>query len=214
MIRNGYLLILLGWVSLSQGATSAPSIDGYLDDDFWQKQARIWTTCDPDQPENLAQFRIGCDENFFYFAADVNDSNVTGMHKGRKNEVWLDDCVEIFIDFGDGKAAERTPETFEYGFSAAGGVNWTRGTGDGSGKNYPAYEWPPSWDSSLEWSTRLKIGTTINFSADRDTGYAVEARIPWSELGQSPPFDPQQTVGLCFLNIRRPGAILSALRGD
>ena len=75
---------------------------------------------------------------------------------------------------------------------------------DGSGGSFPAHDYPAGWDSAVESAVRLKAGTTINDGTDRDTGYTVEARIPWSELGQKPAIMPARTVGVCFLNICRP----------
>ncbi len=186
-------------------AGEIPVINGYLDDVFWSTQARVWVVHEPTGKQPAARFWFGHDEQYVYVAADVNDRDVLGQQSGRKSEIWRDDAVEIYLDFGDGKAQERTPDTFTFGFSAAGGVNWTRGTGDGSGKHYPAHDWPPPWDSAINWAVRLKVGTTHNFSGDEDQGYALEARIPWSELGQTLPFGPERTIGICFLNIRQSG---------
>ncbi len=212
-------------VALTLLALSSPTrpsepvtIDGQLEDAFWRRAARQWTVLDPAISENRARFYLGWDERYLYFAADVDDTNVVGTHRDRKDRIWLDDAVELFIDFGSGRANERTPQTFEYGFSAAGGVNWTRGKGDGSGRNFPAHDWPPQWQSRVEFKTQLKPATTLNEPADRDAGYVVEARIPWSEFGQEyeaigksatrPAEDHDAgapaTIGINFLNIVRP----------
>ena len=185
-------------------ATAPPTIDGRLDDPFWSLRSRVWNAQDHRLPDNRARFHLGFDDDYLYFAADVIDADVTGTHTGRKDQVWLDDTVEIFIDFGNGTAADRTPETFEYGFSVAGGVNWTRGTGDGSGDNFPAHDYPAAWDSAVESVVHLKEGTTLNQRDDRDAGFTIEARIPWSELGQKPPISPDRLIGVNFLNICRP----------
>jgi len=204
------------------GAGSAGQVvvvDGRLDEAFWRREAYVWDVLDPAITANRVRFYLGWDDRWLYFAADVQDGNVVGTHTGRKEAVWLDDAVELFLDLGDGRAKERTPLTFEYGFSAAGGVSWTRGTGDGSGRSFPAHDWPPRWDSTIEYKTRLKPGTTLNRSRDRDAGYVVEARIAWSELGRparqpgsSPATRPGTaartdavpTIGVNFLNIPRP----------
>ncbi|NLX13026.1 MAG: hypothetical protein GXY44_05125 [Phycisphaerales bacterium] len=205
MRREVLHCILICIITLPIAAADAPSISGFVDDAYWSTQARVWSIYESAEDHPAARFWLGHDEQYLYVAADVNDPNVVGMQSGRKSEIWQDDSVEIFLDFGPGDDRERTPETFSFGFSAAGGSGWTRGTGDGSGDNYPAYDWPPPWDSAMSWAVRLKVGTTLNFSGDLDQGYMIEARIPWSELGQSAPFDPQRTIGVCFLNIRQSG---------
>lgn len=197
-------ILFLGSGAVALGTDAAPTIDGSLDDPFWAHQARVWEVADSRLPENHARFYLGYDDAHLYFAADVTDRNVSGTHTGRKDEVRLDDAVVLMIDVGDGSAAERTPDTYEYGFSAAGAVNWTRGTGDGSGDRYPARGWPAIWDSGVHYVVQLKPGTTLNRMGDRDPGYVVEARIPWAELGVAPPVRPDRTIGVLLLNYCRP----------
>jgi len=187
-----------------------PVIDGYIEDRAWLESARVWDAWDPRLPDNHARFYLAWDERCLYFAADVTDANVTGTQRGRKNPVWEDDGVEFYIDLGDGTDVRRTPDTYQFGFSAAGGVNWTRGTAGGERPAFPGHDWPPTWTSTLEWATRLKKGTTANMSGDTDAGYVVEARVPWSDFGQGPPLAPGRTLGLCFLCICRPEMELSS----
>jgi len=197
-----FACLLCGPITLY--ATDPPAINGRLDEPFWSLRDRVWTVQDPRLPANRATFHLGFDDKYLYFAAEVTDPDVTGTHTGRKDRVWLDDAVEMFIDFGAG-GRQRTPQTFQYGFSAAGGVNWTRGTGDRNRKSdYPAHDYPAPWDSAVEFAVHLETGTTLNDGTDRDAGYTVEARIPWSELGQNPAIMPAKVVGICFLNVCRP----------
>ena len=111
------------------GIPAAVTIDGRLDEAMWRTTARQWTAVDRRISPNRARFFLDWDETYLYFAAEVEDANVVGTHGGRKAKVWLDDAVELFLDFGDLRAKDRTPLTFEYGFSVAGGVNWTTGLG-------------------------------------------------------------------------------------
>ncbi len=181
-----------------------PVIDGYIEDRAWLEIARVWDAWDARLPQNHVRFYLAWDERCLYFAADVTDPDVTGIRRHRKDPVWEDDGVEFYIDLGAGTDVRRTPDTFQFGFSAAGGVNWTRGTTGEPPPTFPGHDWPPTWNSTLEWAVRLKKGTTLNMGGDVDTGYVVEARIPWSDFGQPPPFAPGRTIGLCFLGICRP----------
>jgi hypothetical protein len=199
-----YVLTYLFLGSATLLPTSLPAIDGELNETFWTTRSRVWVAEDPKLPDNSVRFYLGFDHQYLYFAADVTDANVIGTHSGTRDQVWEDDAVEIFIDFGDGSAIDRTPQSFEYGFSPAGGVNWTRGTSDGSGKNFPAHDWPPQWQSKVQSAHRLKDNTTLNNHGDRDQGYIVEARIPLSEMGVRGPLRPDRKIGVSFLNIPRP----------
>lgn len=201
---NARLLIAALTCSAAVGDVGVPAIDGFLNDPFWSRRARVWRLSHPRMPDNNAVFYLGFDETHLYLAADVTDANIFGHHHQRKDETWKDDAVTFLLDFGDGTARDRTPSTFSYEFSAAGGASWTRGVADGSGENYPGHDWLPNWMSGLEWATRLKPGSTINVELDRDRGYVVETRIPWTELGTLPPFAPDRRIGVCLLNICRP----------
>jgi len=203
-LLNARLLIAALTCSTAVGDVGVPAIDGFLNDPFWSRRARVWYLSHPRIPENGVTFYLGFDEEHLYLAADVTDANIFGHHHQRKDETWKDDAVTFLLDFGDGTARDRTPSTFSYEFSAAGGVSWTRGVADGSGENYPGHDWLPNWMSRLEWATRLKPGSTINIEPDHDRGYVVEARIPWTELGTVPPFAPDRRIGVCLLNICRP----------
>ncbi|GMU23453.1 MAG: hypothetical protein AMXMBFR13_35310 [Phycisphaerae bacterium] len=185
-------------------AAPAPSIDGSLEDPFWRLHARTWAVASssPGSPEHSAQFYLGLDDRYLYLAADVNDQNVLATHRQRKSETWEDDSVEFFIDVGDGAAQRRTPQSWQYAFSAGGGVNWTRGT---DGNSLPGHDWPPAWNSQVQWSVRLKVGTTLNMRLDRDSGYVIEARIPLGEFEQPGLPYAERTIGINFVNINRTG---------
>lgn len=195
-------LVALAWTAV-QAIAEPPSINGFLDDTFWTTQARVWRLSDPDL-DAQARCLLGWDERYLYLAAEVRDPQVIGQHRGRKVPVWLDDAVELFLDFGGGDAEDRTPQTFEYGFSAGGGVNWTRGVGNGDGNRFPGHDYPPQWDSQVNWATRLMVGEYTAAGVEQ-SGYVIEARIPWTEFPVKPPFKADQTIGILWMVVCRPG---------
>ncbi len=155
-------------------------IDGRLDDAGWQ-HALVWTTGDQRISPDRFACRIAYDEAFIYLAADVTDTDVQGTHTDPRSAVFKDDAIEFFFEVDRARARDRTPRTFEYGFSPAGGYSNVTGRGTGDGSQYPGYVWPPSFESKIEFKTVLKPNTTLNNGADRDQGFIVEARVPWSE---------------------------------
>jgi len=175
------VICLTGNSSLAAGVPRCQiTIDGRLDDPGW-KQSLVWTVGDKRISRDRFVARVAYDEEFVYLAADVNDADVQGTHAAPGSEVFKDDAIEFFFEVDGARAKDRTRRTFEYGFSPAGGYSNVTGQGKGDGSQYPGYLWPPSFKSKIEFKTVLKPGTTLNDGTNRDTGFIVEARLPWSE---------------------------------
>ena len=191
------------FMSLSLPAANPPAIDGFLQDPFWSTGARVWHTFNPELAGHGGRFMVGFDNEFLYFAADIQDPDVTARRRHRQDDVYADDAVLFMIDLGDGTSTRRTPETFEYAISAAGGINWNRGrdTTEAGETTEPALT--REWESQVRWAVMLKPRTTLNLGVDQDPGYQVEARIPWSELGQTSPIRRDRSIGLNLLAICR-----------
>ncbi|MBN1342573.1 MAG: DUF5010 domain-containing protein [Phycisphaerae bacterium] len=178
-------------------------IDGRLDDTGW-KQALVWTTGDRRITEDRFTCRVAYDETFVYLAADVADHDVRGTHASPAGEVFKDDAIEFFFEVDRARAKDRTPRTFEYGFSPAGGYSNVTGKGTGDGSHYPGYVWPPSFKSKIDLKIVLKPDTTLNDAGDRDQGFIVEARIPWSEWGVKGADMIGRSMGFNVIKICRP----------
>lgn len=187
----------------------APSIDGFVNDPFWSEKGRTWTLFDPQHPETVARCFLGYDDQYLYFAADIKDTNVVGTNRTAKSRAWEDDAIKLLLHTGDSQATEWTDKTFAYTFSAIGGVNWMRGPLPADADPSLEPGWPSSWDSEMKWAVVLKAGTMPNVTGKPDNGYAVEARIPWSELGLRTPFRSGSTISVCIVNICRPDMSLS-----
>lgn len=196
-------------VSASAAGSPPPAIDGFVNDPFWSEKGRTWTVFDPQRPDVVARCFVGYDDQYLYFAADVKDTNVMGTNRTAKSRAWEDDAIKLLLHTGDSQATEWTAETFAYTFSATGGVNWTRGPLPAGADPSLEPGWPPSWNSEMKWAVVLKAGTMPNATGKPDNGYAVEARVPWSELGQRAPLRSGTTLRVCIVNICRPEMSLS-----
>jgi len=179
------------------------TIDGRLDDPGWQR-ALVWATGNARITPDRFTCRVAYDAEFIYFAADVSDCDVRGTHAQPRSAVFKDDAIEFFFEVDRARARDRTPRTFEYGFSPAGGYSNVTGRGSGDGSQYPGYVWPPSFESKIAFKTVLKPGTTLNNGADRDAGFTVEARVPWSEWGVRGADMIGRSVGFNVIKICRP----------
>lgn len=185
-------------------AVQPPGIDGFVNDAFWPARARMWSLYDPSHPEDYARCYVGYDEKWLYFAADVADGNVLGNNHTPKSKAFDDDAIRLLLHFGDDSATSWTAGTLSFTFSAMGGCTWTRGPLPEAVPADAEPDWPPTTDSGVVWAVSLKPGTVPNASGPRDRGYAIEARIPWSELGIHPPFKPGTTAKVCIVNLNRP----------
>lgn len=193
-----FVSVLICVLCISSASTAIPpTVDGFLDDPFWSTDARVWTTYRPDLPGHSARFHLGFDDDTVYFAADVNDPDVTGTSEKHLENIFRDDAVQLFLDTGDAESAGYAPIVHQYGFSVAGAVNWYRVADGGTG---PAATQPATWDSAVRRAVILKPGSTLNNHRDLDNGYIIEAAIPWQELGINAPPNPERTIGVCFIN--------------
>ncbi len=179
-------------MKLDEGETI--KIDGKTDEAAWKKSAttgklRDVQTGAPNKkfPVNGAA-RLLWDDKNLYVAFDVQDTNVVGGFKKTEKDphLWTRDTVELMID----------PD------------------GDGDNKDYYEIQINPQnlvFDSQFDsynqpkkgpkgpfghqnWSAKLKSAVVINGTLDKpddkDTGYVVEAAIPWtsfSKAKQTPP---------------------------
>ena len=93
-----FVSVLICVLCISSASTAIPpTVDGFLDDPFWSTDARVWTTYRPDLPGHSARFHPGFDDDTVYFAADVNDPDVTGTSEKRLENISRDDAVQVDI---------------------------------------------------------------------------------------------------------------------
>ncbi len=183
----------------SSHGTGAPSLDGFLDDEFWHDSARMWHVTSESHPDHHALFYLGFDQEFLYIAADVTDRNVLAVRSGRGEALDFDDAVTVLLDFSTDPAEKDPSLTREYAFGAGGGVNWTH-TVEVNGEPFdPTRVSAITPKSGLRSAFGFKPGTTPNASGDEDEGYIIEAAIPWDELPWTPPILPIKHLGVNFV---------------
>lgn len=120
-------------------------------------------------------------DQYLYFAVEVDDPNVVGTHGRLMSEVWNDDAIEIFLETDHARSPTLTDKCFCLAASARGGagVSFFQGS---EGQWIPN---PKLGGLKLE----VTVHGTLNQPADRDRGYTVEIGVPWEMLGGQPPRD-------------------------
>lgn len=158
-------------------ATTAPTIDGRLDDAAWE--AALWTTPfidlagRADHPPRLAtQCKMLWDDDCLYIAAEMAEPDVWSTILQHDGSLFHEDAFELFIDpDGDGQ---------DYCEIQVNPLNtiWDL-------KMSRPYREKGKADSSWEL-VRLRSATrvdgTLNDASDCDRGWTIELAIPWDAL--------------------------------
>lgn len=148
-------------------------IDARLDEPAWEKAQELtgfsvhW---DKKPTTTVTSARLLWDEKYFYFAADMEDYDLYADITERNGMTWLNDVFEIFLK----PSASKSPY-YEFQVNAA---------------NTPLELFLPSRGAGgyMRFAKQTKIGLesavrlrgTLNKVEDKDGGWIVEGRIPWS----------------------------------
>ncbi|MFB0555551.1 MAG: sugar-binding protein, partial [Phycisphaerae bacterium] len=156
-----------------------PILDGVMDD-VWllstEQVMTLFTGEEPTSPEDCsASWWALWDEEYLYVLVNVIDEAL--IQDSDPSQGWLDDRVEIFID-GD-NAKDDAPDgknDYQYNF------RWNHGEVETPVEWYFRATPHPS-GSSLE-GVEYGVATT-------DSGFLVEARMPWSTMTGEAPYEDQ-----------------------
>lgn len=161
-------------------ASDRPVIDGRLNDSCWQSAVRTDAFLTPlGQPTKLRTTAlIAHDSRNLYLGINCEDPNPASLvkeHHRRDSEVYIDDCVEVFVD------ANLDFKTYYHFLVNAGNVQRDE-RGDLGGT--PLYD--VSWDA--RWESAVAIG---------ERGWTVELAIPFDQLGIELSRDEAIGLNLC-----------------
>jgi hypothetical protein len=162
-------------------ASTAPVIDGKLDDAVWNTASPaltlqfLWDA--QTGAKQLTRARVLWDANALYIGYEAEDADITAQFLNRDDPTYRDDAVEIFIN------PNPAQEVVYYGFEwNARGVMYDY-------LNYNSRTLFKRYDATgVQVATALQ--GTLNNSADVDLGWTLEAAIPWAnfeELSRRPP---------------------------
>ncbi|MFL5241837.1 MAG: carbohydrate-binding family 9-like protein [Gemmataceae bacterium] len=168
-------------------------IDGKIDEVAWDKAQVIdgfqvfWQSR---KPRTATKARLIWDDSYLYFAADMEDTDLYADITERNGMTWYNDVFELFFK----PSAEKLPY-YEFQVNAA---------------NTPLEIYFPSRGSGgyrrfapltrLGMESEVKLRGTLNDFRDKDDGWTVEGRIPWTgfkETGGKPSAGDLWLFSLC-----------------
>jgi hypothetical protein len=162
-------------------SASAPlTVDGRLDERAWTAAPAVtlqflWES--QTGPKQMTRARLLWDAQALYVGFDADDADITARFEQRDDPTYRDDAVEIFIN------PNPKQEVLYYGFEMnARGVLYDY-------LNYNSRTLFKRFDATgMQIATSLR--GTLNVRTDTDSGWSLEAMIPWSnfeELSRRPP---------------------------
>lgn len=173
--------------------TSAPVVDGRLDDPAWQKA--VWTDDFADiegsrkpVPQRRTRAKMVWDDENLYIAAELQEPHVWATLKQHDSVIFHDNDFEVFID-PDG-------DHHDYLELELNALNTT----------WDLYLPKPykdggRADNSWEFSgmrTAVHVDGTLNEPSDTDTGWSVELAIPWKSMARHAHCDCPPVEGQCW----------------
>jgi hypothetical protein len=159
-------------------AAEPPVLDGKLDDRCWQRGAVIdrfgsfWTNPPKSRPGTFAY--LVWDDDALYYAGSMTDAELRSYGTKRNDHLWNGDVFELFL-----KPSAERPEYYEFQANPRAVVFEApfpkRGHDFGGFANAPL----------LGSKAVVALKGTLDQPGDRDEGWSVEGRIPWSAFAPS-----------------------------
>ncbi len=125
---------------------------------------------------NSLIYKMLWDSNNLYIAAQGSDSQLAALNTTRDGALWNDDAIELFFDTLNDGGTSMNSNDYKFFVNL---LNTQRDSYFGGGG--------ASWNTVFT-SAVTKTGT-LNVAGDTDTGYTIEAAIPWANWGVLVPAD-------------------------
>jgi hypothetical protein len=148
-------------------------VNGVIDDVAWDSAQELrdfavfW---DRRKPRTSTAARLLWDRNYLYFCAEMEDADLYATVTEHNGMTWTNDVFELFFKPSDKKLAY-----YEFQVNAANTrlelFFPSRGAG-GYARFAPL--------TKLGMESAVKLRGTLNNWEDRDKGWTVEGRIPWT----------------------------------
>ena len=203
-------------------------IDGKGDDKAWGAAASTPPFVDVGTGKPNATFpvngsaKVAWDDTNLYVLFDVKEEDIVGAftkpgEDSQKDmwtttgqpKLWMKDTVEIMIDpLGDGGADADNKDYYEIQINPQNKQFHTQYDGYNTPKTDPNGPFGhEDWAANIK-SSVVAVGT-IDKSSDKDTGYTVEAAIPWASLTKAAHHPPQngETWRMNFYAMKNNGGV-------
>jgi len=158
-------------------AAALMKIDGRLDEPAWARAQvvtfqRAWMPADQRQPPTQTKARLLWDDDYLYFAAEMEDTDVFADVTAQDGPLWTNDVFELFF-----KPSKEKQGYYEFEINAANTkfdmFMPSRGSGGASRH---------AKEREFHIESKVVVHGTLNDWNDRDTGWTIEGRIPWSDF--------------------------------
>jgi hypothetical protein len=148
-------------------------VDGIIDEVAWDRAEKLsdfavyWQNR---KPKTATTARLLWDREYLYFCAQMEDSDVYADVRERNGMTWTNDVIELFLKPAEDKLAYYEFQVnplntqLELFFPSRGAGGYQR--------------FAPLTDLGME--SAVRIDGTLNKYDDKDKGWTVEARIPWT----------------------------------
>lgn len=161
--------------------TTSPVIDGVADDAAWKEAALIdrftlpWLKEQERPAKTATRARLAWDREYLYFIAEMDDADLFADVTEHDGKTWDNDVFELFF-----KPAADKGGYYEFQVNAAGTIMdmFIPQREAGSYERY-VKEGDFHVDAKV-----VRVGT-LNQRTDRDRGWTVEGRIPWTDFLRS-----------------------------
>jgi hypothetical protein len=174
-------------------ATNRIKIDGVDDEVAWEAAQVLDgfnVSWEKRKPKTATKARLLWDDRYLYFFADMEDTDLYADVTERNGMTWHNDVFEIFL-----KPAKDKPAYYEFQVNAANTQLELFFPSRGAG----GYErFAPLTKFGME--SAVKLRGTLNDWKDKDEGWSVEGRIPWTafkETGGKPKSGDTWLFSLC-----------------
>jgi hypothetical protein len=174
-------------------AAQPPVLDGKLDDPCWQKAAVIdrfasfWTEKKTPRPGMFAY--LVWDDDALYYAGSMTDTELRSFGTKRNDTLWNGDVFELFL-----KPTVEKPEYYEFQANPRALVFEMVFPKRG--------QYPDDLTKAPVLGNKAVVALrgTLDQPGDRDEGWTVEGRVPWSAFaptGGRPKPDDQWLFAIC-----------------
>lgn len=172
-------------------ASGPITLDGKLDEPDWEKAEVLsfgvfW---EHRRPKTATQARLLWDDDNLYFGGTMEDSDLYADIIQHNGMCWLNDVFELFF-----KPAEDKRAYYEFQVNAANTHLEMFLPSRGAG-GYLRFA-----KGKLGMESRVTLDGTLNTFEDKDTGWTVEGRIPWTAFkatGSRPKAGDRWRFNLC-----------------